>query len=236
MIFRWIRHLTMVVVCITASACAQSTHQTGRDGTNIVIPPEMMAQVDSSVSFAEFQASPHSYAGRTLMFGGVALNARRVKDRTEIELLQLPVKPDMTPSDRRTDSKGRFIAVHSGEFLDPATIEPGAALTIIGEAKGAISKPIDDSEYVYPVLDIKYVVNWSELEAQEGDRVYDRAAYLGSGFGPYGPYGRSGPLPYSYTSPFWGALGGFPYAYGPNYPFYPYSFVPAPPPPARKDQ
>ena len=88
------------------------------------------------------------------------IKTHRVKDRTEIEILQLPMVARML-SEQRSQSEGRFIAVRSGEFLDPAVIEPGAPVTVVGEVKGSVTKPLEESEYQYPVLEIKQLAQGS---------------------------------------------------------------------------
>lgn len=213
------RLLPAMAIVLMLAGCAQSAHQTGQDLLDTIIPAEVMAQVDQSVSFADLRASPNDYIGRTVMFGGVALKSQRVKDRTEIEILQLPTGPNRTPSDQRTQSEGRFIAVRSGAFLDPAVIERGSPLTVIGEVKGAVTKPLDEGEYQYPVLEIMQLVDWNDLRSRDRGRGYGGGSgYAGSGYGyqGYGPYGY-GPWGYGgYGSPFWR-----PYGYGGG--FYPYS-------------
>ncbi len=95
------------LVCVYVSAivlavagCAQSAHQTGQDLLDRVIPREVLAQVDDSVTFSDVRAMPDTYRGRTVLFSGVALKSQRVKDRTEIEVMQLPTTGSMSPSDR----------------------------------------------------------------------------------------------------------------------------------------
>ncbi len=212
------------LVCLAAvMGCAKSAHQTGRDVLEKVIPADVLSQVDQTVTFAELRASPETYQGRTVMFGGVALKSRRVKNQTEIEVMQLPTGANMQPSERRKKSEGRFLAVQKDEFLDPATIEEGTLVTVVGQVQGASTKALDESDYTYPVIEISYLVDWNEIEPPQ------RRGYVGyyGGYygGPYWPwYG-----PYSY----WGPYGAYPYYYGPYFvqPFGFSSPAPSPPPP-----
>ncbi|MGE3485667.1 MAG: Slp family lipoprotein, partial [Nitrospira sp.] len=55
-----------------------------------VVPDELEPLVDRIVTFAEVIAAPESYQGRVLVLGGEVLKAKRLKDGTQIELLQLP--------------------------------------------------------------------------------------------------------------------------------------------------
>ena len=96
--------------------------------------------------------------------GGTALHSRlrgvptyssvkRTKSQTEIEILQLPTEGGQPSTTGRLRSEGRFLAVRE-EFLDPASMPPGIPVTVIGVVKGSTTRPLDDSEYVYPILDI----------------------------------------------------------------------------------
>lgn len=202
---------TLLAVAVLVGGCAQSAHQTGQDVLDNLVPAELLAQVDQSISFADLRSSPESYVGRTVLFGGNVIKSHRVKDRTEIEILQLPMVARM-PSEQRSQSEGRFIAVRSGEFLDPAVIEPDSPLTVVGEVKGAVTRPLDESEYQYPLLEIKQIINWKELQSRERTAEY-RGGYGYAGYWPYryGPYGYGG----YYGSPFYR-----PYGYGGFYPYY----------------
>ena len=74
--------------------------------------------VDRTVSFRDVLASPESYKGRVLVLGGEVLKAKRLRDRTQIELLQLPLEDGEEPTFDRQQSQGRFLALQQ-EFLDP---------------------------------------------------------------------------------------------------------------------
>jgi len=203
---------------VTLSSCARSAHQTGQDLLDKVIPAHLQEQVDESVTFSQLRATPENYIGRTVMFSGISMKAQRVKDHTEIEVLQLPTNQGMTPSDRKSESEGRFIATKSGEFLDPAIIEKGSPLTVVGDVKGTTTKALDEGQYVYPVIEIKHLVDWNEIRTRDMDRPYGGYGY---GAYPYYGYGYGGYSPwyYGYGSPFWGPYGMYPYSYYP-YPYY----------------
>lgn len=185
---------------------------------------ELRQQIDHTVSFAQVLAAPDNYAGRVIMVSGIALKAKRAKDRTEIEILQLPREEGDPPVRDRTLSEGRFLAIHPA-FLDPAKIEGGLPMTVIGEVKGAEMRPLDEGEYKFPVLEIKQLVTWAQPTESES-RVYAapplrpyNSAYHWWGpnsyyFGPFGPY-PSAP----YTNP-----AACPFCYYP--PGGPYSTIP----------
>jgi outer membrane lipoprotein len=216
---------------LLATGCAKSAHQTGEDQLQRLIPAAVLDQVDETVTFADLRANPNQYIGRTVMFSGLALQSRRAKDGTEIEVLQLPTDRGMSPSDRKANSNGRFLAVQSDGFLDPAVIEKDTPVTVVGEVKGARTKPMDEGEYQYPVLDIKHLVDWNDVRTSDREYAYD-SGYYGRYGGYYGPWSS---WYYGFGSPFAGPYGFYPYSYyGPYYAF-PRGYsvpAPAPPPPA----
>ncbi len=224
-----------MALALSLGGCAKSAHQTGQALLDSLIPPELMSQVDESVTFRDLRASPGNYAGRTVMFSGVAMKSQRVKDHTEIEVLQLPTGADMSPSSRRSQSEGRFIAVKSGEFFDPAVIEKGSPLTVVGEVTGTTTKTLDEGEYVYPVIEIKHLVDWNDLQTRDRDRYYSGYGGYGYGYGGYPYYGYGGYPGYYGYGPFWGPYGGYPYSYySPFYPPFGFSSPgPSPEPPSN---
>jgi starvation-inducible outer membrane lipoprotein len=168
--------ILLACMMIVTASCAQSAHQTGQNELQRLIPADVLSQVDESVSFTELRADPHQYVGKTVMFSGVALKSRRVKDGTEIEILQVPTQRGMSPSDRKARSEGRFLAVQSNGFLDPAVIEKDTPLTVVGEVKGATTKALDEGQYQYPILDVKQLIDWKEVQ---GDTDGYNSAYSG---------------------------------------------------------
>jgi outer membrane lipoprotein len=167
-------------------------------------------QVDTSVTFADLKAAADSYIGRIVTVGGIVLTAKRTKDQTEIEILQLPTTGGSVSAKDRLRSEGRFLAVRI-EFLDPASVPAGTPITVIGAVRGSTKRLLDESEYSYPILEIKHLIDWNTVASQD------------SGSGPAAFYG-----PYYPPFGYWGS----PYGY---YPFggrpYPYFIQPRPSPP-----
>ena len=155
-----------------------------------VIPPELEEQIDKSLSFSDIQASPQSVQGRTVLLGGEVLAARRVREGVELEILQLPVKDDDPPADRRTESQGRFLALDRGG-ADPASFPPGTRLTLVGDVSGEDTRRLDESTYRYPTVDVKHLYFWSEDNYRDRSRS-SVGLFGGVGFGFGGGGGRSG--------------------------------------------
>ena len=177
--------LSTVALLVTLTGCA-STQEAG-DGSD--------AQTQA-LTFLQVKAAPDSLKGQAVVFGGVVLTARRLKDGTRIEILQLPLDRSTRPGYDLTQSQGRFIAIQRA-FLDPATLPPGTRFTVTGEISGAITLPLDETDYTYPVIDIKQLHVWprSEDVAPCSRLCMGPGPYWSPYWGPYwGPYWR--PWPY----------------------------------------
>ncbi|HEU5202018.1 MAG TPA: Slp family lipoprotein [Nitrospira sp.] len=153
-----------------------------------VVPEEFQSQIDPSLSFRDIQATPQSFQGRTVLLGGEILSAKRTQEGTEFEILQLPVTVDDPPTERRTESQGRFLALdRQGE--DPASFPPGTRVTLVGEVKGQETRRLDESNYQYPTVDVKHLYVWEPDTYREHPRS-SVGLFGGMGFGFGG--GRSG--------------------------------------------
>lgn len=144
------------------------------------------------ITYAQLKTSAETYKGQAVTLGGKILTAKRLKEGTRIEILQLPLTSSLKPILDLSKSQGRFVAIKK-EFLDPATLPPGTFVTISGEVAGSMTLPLDETEYTYPVVDIKNVRVWPKDE----DGPPRIRPYMGPNpyWGPYwSPYWR--PWPY----------------------------------------
>jgi len=177
----------LLLLVTVPAGCASNTS---------VIPASLKTQVDEHLTFSQIKESPDGYHGRVVILGGEVLSAKRLKDGTRIEVLQLPLA-DQEPVWDRSKSQGRFLAIHK-EFLDPATLPKGTHVTIVGEVTGSVTMPLDETEYTYPVLEVKNLTVWPDRTSL---RSIPPNFYYGPYWGPYwGPYGWRG---YWYGPPYW---------------------------------
>lgn len=174
--------VTLSIAAVFA-ACAATSDSIDQAQTGPPTPP-----------FDQIKSAPDSFKGQTLVLGGQVLGARRLKDGTRIEVLQLPLNDAQQPTLDLMKSQGRFIAIQR-EFLDPATLPHGTFITITGEVTGSMTMPLDETDYSYPVIDVKTLHTW--IPSQESNQWRGR---------PY-PYPYYGP----FGHPFWGPYGRFPY-------------------------
>jgi len=210
--------LLLLIGVPALTSCAESFHQIQRETGLLGIPPDLEKQVDTSVSFADLQTKTDNYVGRIVAVGGIVLAAKRTKERTEIEILQLPSKGGEISTTERVRSEGRFLAVRE-EFLDPAAVPAGTPVTVIGAVAGSTTRLLDESEYTYPLIEIKHLIDWNTVASQESG-AQPSAFFYGSYYHPFGYWG----IPYGYY-PYWGR----------SYPHFiqPRPMSPPPPPPAK---
>lgn len=146
--------LNLALVCVVfLPACASGPGPSDGNDLGIV----------STISFVQLQAAPDTFRGKTVVFGGEVLVAKRLKEGTQIEVLHLPLGNNDQPGTDRMDSQGRFLALQK-EFLDPAILPPGTRITVTGEVIGSTTLPLDDTEYHYPTLSITHLRVWPEEE------------------------------------------------------------------------
>lgn len=213
---------------LTLAACAESIHQVQRETELLGIPPGLENEIDMSVSFADLKRAPSEYIGRTVMIGGTVLKGKRTQTGTELEILQRPTEKEGGLIEDRLQSAGRFLAIREAS-LDPASLPEGTPVTVIGTVTGETTRSLDESDYTYPILDIKHIIDWKSVEARrpKGGGIYSGMYYPPLGWSGYSAYGG-----YPYGS-YWGGGPGFyrPYPYfaprGPSY------SPPPPPPPPR---
>jgi outer membrane lipoprotein len=139
--------LSTLVVLVMLAGCASTQEPEDRQ----------------ALTFLQVKAAPDSFKGQKAVFGGKVLTARRQKDSTKLEILQLPLDQSGRPGYDLTQSEGRFIA-QQREFLDPATLPPGTRIVVTGIVSGSITLPLDETDYTYPVIDIKRVQVWAGPE------------------------------------------------------------------------
>ncbi len=182
---------------IAAVSCLLGTLLLGcTSGTDL--PADVLKGTEQP-PFPLLQQDPAAYEGRRIVLGGEVLQAKRRADRTEIEVLQLPLNASDEPIPTRLASQGRFLA-YRRDFLDPATIPPGTLITVVGEVTGSVHEKLDEMDYSYPVIESEYIKVW-----------------------PNRPPGGHRPYPYPYPFGLYDYYGPwYPYYYSPYYyPFYP---------------
>ena len=69
----------------------------GCSSSPVRVPETLESRIDKNLTFTDMLASPESYSGRLILLGGEILKAKRLKEGTQVELLQLPLNQDQEP-------------------------------------------------------------------------------------------------------------------------------------------
>jgi outer membrane lipoprotein len=142
-----------------------------------VIPDHLESQLAPDLTYETVRADPNNHQGKLVAWGGELLAATRTKEGTRMEILQLPLTDDLHPTEERVRSKGRFIAFDKeGTITDPAAVEPGTLLTIIGMIGPEQQEELQGVDYRYPRLDVLDMTVWERK--------------IGRGWLRYGPFGN----------------------------------------------
>ena len=176
--------VVMFSIAAVLAACASSSETVDSAQIGPPTPP-----------FAQIKTAPDSFKGQSVVIGGQVLTARRMKDGTHIEVLQLPLNESQQPTPDLMKSQGRFIGIQR-EFLDPATLPHGTFVTVTGEVTGSTTLPLDETDYTYPVIEIKNLHTWTPSQDANQWRNRPYPYYSPFGYPHWGPYGRA--FPYYY--------------------------------------
>lgn len=159
----------VIVLLALAVACATGISKQAR------------SQVTYTGSFSTIQKDPSRHVGSVVMLGGKILETKASSTSSEIVLLQLPLGKNDRPKDGGR-SEGRLL-LRAAQFLDPAIYHKGTLLTVVGRVSGSEVRPIEGSDYVYPVVESIEIKHWPEAN-QNGSGVN-----LGVGVGSGGRAG-----------------------------------------------
>jgi len=162
-----------LALALLANACAP------------VISPQLMEQVDRSLTYGSLASRPDESIGKIVLLGGTIVQTLPKPKETEIEVVQKQVSSSGEPY--LTDqSEGRYLVVVD-RFLDPAIFRPGRDITVAGKVRGSALRRLGEIDYRYPLITAVELHLWSEPLSPQ---VYPYASPFGY---PY--YRRWGPYP-----------------------------------------
>lgn len=134
-------------------------------GCASVVPKDLQAAADRALTLSEIRQRPQQSLGRTVILGGEILQVTPEAEQTEVEVLERPLGSRDRPQ-QTDESRGRFVVMMDG-FLDPAIYRVGRGVTIVGEVRGVITRPIGEVMYTLPVLQGGYLYLWPERVVYE---------------------------------------------------------------------
>lgn len=157
-----------------------------------VIPDQLETRVQKGVSYEDILRAPNAHRGLLVVLGGKVVSTTRLKDRTRIEVVQLPLTDDYIPrTDQESESQGRFYAYDAGkEILDPTILSEGTPITVVGEVLGLQTIQVDGADPHVLTVSIKDLTTWEVSEARRWGAFpypYHGGGYM-YGARPYGFY------------------------------------------------
>ena len=123
-----------------------------------VISKQIRDQVKPDLTLREVLKDPEHYKGQMVILSGVIIETKNTKEGTLLTVLQRPAGFRGKPKDV-DESEGRFLALDS-RYLDPTIFEKDRAVTIAGEVQEKRTLRLGETDYVYPLIDIKEVYLW----------------------------------------------------------------------------
>ncbi|GLT19796.1 starvation lipoprotein Slp [Vibrio zhanjiangensis] len=113
------------------------------------LPEELMSSnPDVQTNYSDWKMSVES--SQELRLGGVIASVTNLKDKTRLEVVNLPIgltgKPDIDQ-----EPQGRFVAYVDG-FADPVKFAEGRLITLLGNSDGKEAADVGDYHYEFPVM------------------------------------------------------------------------------------
>ncbi|MDQ4146676.1 MAG: Slp family lipoprotein [Pseudomonadota bacterium] len=139
------------------------------------IPQQISNAPVNSPTVATVRATGERFKGTRVRWGGTIANVENRKSQTLMEIVSRALNDIARPIDS-DQSQGRFLARFEG-FLDPAIYSKGRDITVVGTVDGQQTRPIDEYQYRYPVVNVESYYLWQQLPENR----YARTPY----FSPY---------------------------------------------------
>jgi outer membrane lipoprotein len=150
------------------------------------ISKELRAQVTEEVKIKQVLENPDDFLGKMVIWGGVIVESKNLKEGTLIEIVQKPLSSEERPK-KADQSDGRFIALFNS-YLDVAIYSEGREVTVAGRIREIRQRPLGEIEYTYPVISADEVHLWPLTS--------EKSYYI------YSPY-RYYPHPYRWDPWYW---------------------------------
>jgi outer membrane lipoprotein len=153
-----------------------------------VVPKEYEGRVNKNLTYVEAKDKLGAHQGDWVVWGGEVLKATRLSNKTRVEVLQLPLTDDLIPASERAESSGRFLAFDThGDILDPAVLQEGTRVTIVGQIQKPVMASTDLGSHEYPAIDIRDMTIWDKKMSRSWGYPY-YGPYYGHYYYGYRPY------------------------------------------------
>ena len=125
--------------------------------------------IDSSeprIGFSEIKQSPDRHLGKTVILGGSVIKVIRDNDHYLVEILERPLGSRLQPLNT-DETEGRFLARITNLDGDPDSWKE-RPITVGGKVVGKEARPLDRTEYTYPVIEVREHHLWRGWNADPG--------------------------------------------------------------------
>lgn len=102
---------------------------------------------------------------KRVLWGGLILGGRNLKDSTQLEVLAYPLDSDGRP-DADAATLGRFLLVRAG-YLEKLDYAPGRQLTAVGPVTELVKARIGEADYQYPLMRAEQLHLWPRRTGRE---------------------------------------------------------------------
>ncbi|MCU7917283.1 MAG: Slp family lipoprotein [Candidatus Thiodiazotropha sp. (ex Epidulcina cf. delphinae)] len=141
------------------------------------IPAIISTPPPGDIRVDEVQQDHGRFIDSAIRWGGDIISVENLTDETHIEILAHKLNASGKPlSDSR--SSGRFIARIKG-FLEPEDYPKDRKITVKGEIREVVEKPVGSYPYPYPLVDVDAYYLWPR------EKRYHRPYYYDPFYGPY---------------------------------------------------
>ena len=159
------------------------------------MPPAELGKAPADApSRSAVQSAPAEHVGKVVRWGGEILSIDNARGYTDVEIYGRPLFDNAEPSPDGGDGV-RFIA-RVQRFLDPVQYKPGKRLTVQGRLQAAVTRPVGEFEYRYPLVAVDAMHLWPVYESPPLPAWYRDPYY--DPWWPWGPWGPHRHWPYGW--------------------------------------
>lgn len=149
-----LRHaVSLSVLLLALGACASQ--------------PFDLTDVDHKLTPSQAVQNIGAVTQRKAQWGGTILDARNLKDRTQIEVLTYPLDRNGQPNVNDTPL-GRVLLVRDG-YVETADYAAGREVTAVGPVLELRSGQVGEATYTYPVLQATQLKLWPKRSAASNE-------------------------------------------------------------------
>ncbi|MBE9532315.1 MAG: Slp family lipoprotein [Proteobacteria bacterium] len=120
-------------------------------GCGSVISDAVLMDVDRTITVPMVQGNADAYIGQKVLWGGVIISTKPLKEHSRIEVLAVELAFMDQPLRYTEASHGRFLIMAPG-YLDPLVYTPDMQITVAGTIKGVKSEKIGEMSYPYVLI------------------------------------------------------------------------------------